>query len=99
MTVTHQDLAHRLREAREAAGLRQEDAARHLGLSRPSVAQIESGNRAVNGIELGALARLYGRDIGDFLAAAFNPEDTVLALFRATPEIAGREVALEAIRD
>jgi Zn-dependent peptidase ImmA (M78 family)/transcriptional regulator with XRE-family HTH domain len=99
MTVTHQDLANRLREAREAAGLRQEDVARHLGLSRPSVVQIESGNRAVDGLELWALARLYGRDIGDFLAAAFSAEDTVFALFRATPEIAGREVALEAIRD
>jgi Zn-dependent peptidase ImmA (M78 family)/transcriptional regulator with XRE-family HTH domain len=99
MTLTQQDLAQRLREAREVAGLRQEDVARHLGISRTSVAQIELGNRAVNGLELGALARFFSRDIRDFLAAEFNPEDTVLALFRATPEIAGREVALEAIRD
>jgi len=99
MTLTQQDLAHRLREAREAAGLRQEDVARHLDLSRPSIAQIELGNRGVNGLELAALARLYGRDIRDFLAVEFNPEETVLALFRATPEIAGQEVALEAIRD
>jgi Zn-dependent peptidase ImmA (M78 family)/transcriptional regulator with XRE-family HTH domain len=99
MTPSQQDLARRLREAREAAGLRQEDVGRHLGLSRPSIAQLELGNRAVTGLELSHLARLYSRDIGDFLAAEFHPEDTVLALFRATPEIAGQEVALEAIRD
>jgi len=99
MIATQQELARRLREARESAGLRQEDVARHLDLSRPSVAQMELGNRAVTGLELSKLARLYGRDIRDFLSSEFHPEDTVLALFRATPEIAGQDVALEAIRD
>jgi Zn-dependent peptidase ImmA (M78 family)/DNA-binding XRE family transcriptional regulator len=99
MTTTPQELANRLREAREAAGLRQEDVARELGLSRPSVAQMELGHRAVAGLELAKLARLYGRDIRDFLAPEFHPEETVLALFRATPEIADQEIALEAVRD
>lgn len=99
MTVTPQDLARRLREAREAAGLKQEDVARHLGMSRSSVAQIELGNRAVSSLELDLLARLYGRDIRDFLAAEFHPEDSVIALFRATPGIADQDAVLEAIRD
>lgn len=99
MDLTSIDLARRLRDAREASGLRQEDVARHLDLSRPSVAQIELGNRAVSGLELARLARLYGRDVRDFLAAEFDPEETVLALFRAAPEVAGQEEALEAIRD
>jgi Zn-dependent peptidase ImmA (M78 family)/transcriptional regulator with XRE-family HTH domain len=92
------DLANRLREAREAAGLRQEDVARHLELSRPSVAQIELGNRTVTGLELAKLARLYGRDVRDFLAEEFDPSQTVLALFRtASKEIS--EEAMEAFRD
>src|SRR3954447_20894144 len=99
MITTQPELARRLREARESAGLRQEDVARHLELSRPSVAQIELGNRAVTGLELSQLARLFGRDIRDFLSSEFHPEDTVLALFRAAPEIAGQDVALEVIRD
>lgn len=99
MDLNQTDLARRLREAREAAGLRQEDVARHLGLSRPSVAQMELGNRAVTGLELGQLARLFGRDVRDFLAAEFDPGESVLALFRAAAEMGNQEEALEAIRD
>jgi Zn-dependent peptidase ImmA (M78 family)/transcriptional regulator with XRE-family HTH domain len=99
MELTPADLARRLREARESAGLRQEDVAPHLGLSRPSIAQIELGNRAVSGLELAQLARLYGRDVRDFLAAEFDPGETVFALFRAAQEVAGQEEALEALRD
>src|SRR6476619_1491668 len=87
------NLARRLREARESAGLRQEDVARHLGLSRPSVAQIELGNRTVTGMELAQLARRYGRDMRDFLAEEFDPSQTVLALFRT----ASREIGEEAM--
>src|SRR5215210_7653986 len=99
MELTPSDLARRLKEAREAAGLRQEDAARHLGLSRSSVAQIELGNRALPGLGLGQLAHLYGRDVRDLLATEFDPGETVLALFRAAPEVAGQEEALAAILD
>lgn len=99
MDLNQTDLARRLREARESAGLRQEDVARHLGLSRPSVAQMELGNRAVTGLELGQLARFFGRDVRDFLAAEFDPGESVLALFRAAVEMGNQEEALEAIRD
>ncbi len=94
----HLDLARRLREAREAAGLRQEDVARHLEISRPSIAQIELGNRTVTGLELAKLARLYGRDVRDFLAEEFDPSQTVLALFRTASKEMGEE-AMEAFRD
>src|SRR5436305_7431792 len=97
MTPTPEDLARRLREAREAAGLRQGDVARHLGLSRPSVAQIELGNRTVTGLELAERARLYGRDVRDFLAAEFDPSQTVLALFRTGSKEIGGD-ALDACR-
>jgi Zn-dependent peptidase ImmA (M78 family)/transcriptional regulator with XRE-family HTH domain len=93
MATIEKALARRLREAREASGLKQEDAARHLGLSRPSVAQLEAGNRMVSSLELERLARLYGRDIRDFFAAEFRPEDTLLAFFRAEPSSdAGDEI-------
>ncbi|MFL6195824.1 MAG: helix-turn-helix domain-containing protein, partial [Thermoanaerobaculia bacterium] len=98
MAPTQKELARRLREARESAGLRQEDVAHHLGLSRPSVAQIELGNRSVTGLELAQLARLYGRDVQDFLAMEFDPGQTVLALFRSASKEVGEE-ALEAFRD
>jgi Zn-dependent peptidase ImmA (M78 family)/DNA-binding XRE family transcriptional regulator len=96
MGVNQEELARRLREAREASKLTQEEVARHLGMSRPSIAQLEAGNRAVSSLELDRLSYLYGRDIRDFLAQDFRPEDSVVALFRANS--ATDEAVLVAIR-
>lgn len=81
--IDSKELARRLREAREACGLTQDEVARRLGLSRPAVTQIELGNRAVSGLELDRLAHLYGRDLRDFMAAELRTGEALLALFRA----------------
>lgn len=83
MPITAQDLAARLRQARDAAGLTQEDVAKRLGLPRSSVAQIELGNRDVSSLELDHLAQLYGRSFDELLAAELDPADTLVAIFRA----------------
>jgi Zn-dependent peptidase ImmA (M78 family)/DNA-binding XRE family transcriptional regulator len=49
-----------LKEAREAAGYTQKEAAELLGLSRPTVADIEAGRRRVDSLLLRDLATLYG---------------------------------------
>ena len=73
MGLTHEALAERLRSAREASGLTQEEAARQLGVSRPTLAQIEAGKRKVTGLELVRLSSLYSRAITDLLAVDFEP--------------------------
>jgi Zn-dependent peptidase ImmA (M78 family)/transcriptional regulator with XRE-family HTH domain len=83
MSIHPKELASRIRDAREAAGLSQEEVATHLDLSRSSVAQMELGNRAVSSLELDRLARLYGRDIRDFFAEEFEPEESLVAVLRA----------------
>ena len=90
MPITEQELAVRLRQAREAAGLTQEDVARKLGLSRSSIAQIELGNRSVSSLELDHLARLYGRSLDELLAVEFDAEATLVAIFRAEAATAER---------
>lgn len=52
-------IASRLREARKLAGLSQGQVAKLLGLHRPSVSEIEAGNRRVTADELPRLAELY----------------------------------------
>lgn len=52
-------IAERLKEARKLAGLSQGHVAKILGLHRPSVTEIESGNRRVSADELSRLANLY----------------------------------------
>jgi len=67
MSITQEELARRLKEAREKARFTQEQVASALGLVRPVIAQIEAGKRKVSSLELAALARLYGRPIHSFL--------------------------------
>ena|SRR3989442_606130 len=58
-----EDVASRLRIAREAAGLTQAQAAAKLRLHRPTLSEIEAGRRRVAAEELHAFAELYGADI------------------------------------
>jgi transcriptional regulator with XRE-family HTH domain len=60
---TRRTIASRLRLAREMAGLSQSQVANMLGLSRPSVSEIEAGRRRVAAEELAQLAGIYGVDV------------------------------------
>jgi Zn-dependent peptidase ImmA (M78 family)/DNA-binding XRE family transcriptional regulator len=96
--VDQRELARRLRAAREACHLTQDDVARHLDVSRSTVAQMELGNRAVTSLELDKLAYLYGRDIRAFLADEFRPQDALVALFRRHPDMIRNDQILAAAR-
>jgi Zn-dependent peptidase ImmA (M78 family)/DNA-binding XRE family transcriptional regulator len=99
MAIDQKELGRRLRRAREARGMTQEAVARHLGVSRSTVAQMELGNRAVTGIELSRLAHLFGRDLRSFVAdEAPEEEDVLVALFRLHPELSSQAPVLEALR-
>jgi transcriptional regulator with XRE-family HTH domain len=52
-------LAERLREARKAAGLSQGQVAKLLQMHRPTVSEIEAGNRRVSAEELTKFAETY----------------------------------------
>ncbi|MGD8890950.1 MAG: XRE family transcriptional regulator [Desulfobacterales bacterium] len=98
MAVSPQELGRRLREARESAGMTQEQVSRKLGLSRASVAQMELGNRQVTSLELDRLAYLYGRDIRQFLAETYEPQDALTVLLRANPDLTRDGKVAEGLR-
>ncbi|MFZ5622974.1 MAG: helix-turn-helix domain-containing protein [Gemmatimonadota bacterium] len=98
MPVDQQELARRLKAAREASHLTQDDVAAHLGVSRSTIAQMELGNRAVTSLELDKLAYLYGRDMRVFLAEEFRPEEALVALFRRHPDMVREDRTLAAVR-
>jgi Zn-dependent peptidase ImmA (M78 family)/DNA-binding XRE family transcriptional regulator len=91
MAITKEELARRLRLAREAAGLTQEEAAAEVGLSRGAIGQFETAVKAPSSLHLVRLADLYRRDIGELLAEEFhaNRVDGLAALFRADVQLAG----------
>ena len=64
MTQLKQQIAGRMRVARENAGLSQGQVARLLGVHRPTISQIEAGQRRVSADELPKLAKLYGVSVG-----------------------------------
>jgi len=88
-----QQLALRLRQAREYVGLSQDDVAVSLGVSRPAVTHIESGTRRVEAVELETLSQLYGRSV-QFLLGGVSEEDTpkVAFLARATQGLTDRDL-------
>ena len=83
MSIDQAELGQRLKQAREACGLKQEDSAQAMGMVRATVAQIELGNRSVSGLELSKFAHLYARDIREFLAPSFSAEGLTAVLFRS----------------
>jgi len=99
MAITQQELGTRIRAAREASRMTQDEVAKHLGVSRPTVVQIEAGNRSVSSLELDRLAYLFGRDIREFVAESFQAEDTLAALFRAQPDVVEQPAVMEKLRE
>ena len=63
-------IAGRLKEARKLAGLSQGHVAKILGLHRPSISEIEAGNRRVSADELARLAEIYDVGVAWLLAEA-----------------------------
>ena len=53
------DLARRLRTAREHSGLSQGQVAKLLNMHRPTITEIEAGRRKVSSEELSNFARIY----------------------------------------
>lgn len=74
----------RLKAARRARGLTQQDVAERLGLARTTLVAIEKGERPIRPQELIDLARVYERPVNELLRSTPVPEDFV-AQFRLRP--------------
>lgn len=85
-SLSPQSLGARLRRAREARGLSQQQVAERLGLkNHQPVLRMESGQRDVSTVELAELARLYRRPLSFFVASEVSEaeEADYAVLFRA----------------
>lgn len=60
-------LGQRLTEARKSRGVTQENAAKHIGCSRPTFIAIEKGSRYPKAEEIVKLASLYGRKVSELV--------------------------------
>ena len=70
--LSQKQIGQRITELRKMKGLSQEDLAKSVKISRPSLAQIELGNRSVNILELQRLSMVLGFSLDDFMSEDFS---------------------------
>jgi len=70
--LSQKQIGQRITELRKMKGLSQENVAKSIRISRPSLAQIELGNRCVDVLELHRLSMVLGFSLDDFMANDFS---------------------------
>lgn len=78
--LSQKQIGQRIATLRKMKGLSQADLAKSVGLSRPSLAQIEMGNRSVDIFELQKLSLILGFSLDDFMAKDFSAINTLEAV-------------------
>ena len=84
------DIGSILQRARTSRGLTQADIAPQLGVSRATVAHIETGRRSLKAEDLRRLAAFYGCSPSELLPSATDDQEvgSVAELFRSHPDLA-----------
>lgn len=77
-TITQKELGGRLSELRKSKGYSQDELAKLLGISRPSLTQIELGNRNLSVIELKKIVDNLSISMDKLLSQDFKIEDITL---------------------
>ena len=72
--ISQKELGQRISDYRKIKGLTQGDLAKNIGISRPSLAQIELGNRRIDVFELQSIASVLGLSPDQFLSSDFRME-------------------------
>jgi transcriptional regulator with XRE-family HTH domain len=73
--LSQKQIGQRITELRKLKGLSQEDLAKRVKISRPSLAQIELGNRSVDILELQKFSEVLEFSLDDFVSKDFSAVD------------------------
>lgn len=77
--LSQKQIGQRIAELRKMKGLSQEDLAKSVGISRPSLAQIELGNRSIDIMELQRLSIVLGFSLDEIMSEDFTVNRDVAA--------------------
>ncbi|MBL7838142.1 MAG: DUF4065 domain-containing protein [Bacteroidetes bacterium] len=75
--LSQKQIGQRITELRKRKGLSQEDLAKSIKISRPSLAQIELGNRSIDIFELQNLAFVLEFSLDDFMTKDFSASQEI----------------------
>ena len=72
MKLSQEQIGQRISELRKMKGLSQEDLAKNIKISRPSLAQLELGNRGIDILELQKISMVLEFSLDDFMSKDFK---------------------------
>lgn len=78
--LSQKQIGQRIAELRKMKGLSQEDLSKSVKISRPSLTQIELGNRSVDIMELLRLSIILGFSLDEFMSKDFTVVQDVLSI-------------------
>lgn len=91
-------IGQRIADLRKMKGLSQEDLAKSVKISRPSLAQIELGNRGVNVFELQQLSLILGFSLDDFMSKDFSVNQDVEGKAGTNPEKRAERISVPTLQ-
>ncbi len=92
--LSQKEIGQRITDLRKIKGLSQADLANRLNISRPSLAQIELGNRGVDILELQRLSIILGFSLDEFMSKDFTASDSIEFKPQGKKQTAGERIAV-----
>lgn len=96
--LSQKEIGQRITELRKMKGLSQEDLAKSIKISRPSLAQIELGNRGINVFELQQLSLVLGFSLDDFMSINFSVSKDVEGKAETKPEKVNERISVPTLQ-
>src|ERR1035437_813897 len=96
--LSQKQIGRRITELRKMKGLSQEELAKSVKISRPSLAQVELGNRSVNILELQRLSMALGFSLDDFMSEDFSAVQEVEGKVETKAKKAGERISVPTLQ-
>lgn len=98
INLSQKQIGQRITELRKMKGLSQEDLAKRVKISRPSLAQIELGNRGVDVLELQNLSLILEFSLDDFMSKDFSASQAIEGPEEAKAAKAAERIAVPTLQ-
>jgi transcriptional regulator with XRE-family HTH domain len=92
--ISQKEIGRRITELRKLKGLSQADLAKRIKISRPSLAQIELGNRSVDSMELQELSIALVFSLDEFMSKGFDVVDTIVSQSQTKKKVAKERISI-----
>ncbi|MFT3948757.1 MAG: DUF4065 domain-containing protein [Agriterribacter sp.] len=96
--LSQKQIGQRISELRKMKGLSQEDLAKSVKISRPSLAQIELGNRTVDVLEFQRLSMVLGFSLDDFVSKDFSASQDVEVKAETKPKKVDERISVPSLQ-